>query len=299
MRLTSRSLSLLTLLLVFGCKREAPAGSRASEPSTASASAAPSPSLAPPVALRPPPCRALRVSGDVRSEAGAIEEQTPLEGRGWVTLGEDGQVVVRHGASSRDFTLFGPGRFLPCRGGLEQVLIGSGRFKSSAGTGVRPGGDFTLATAFGSVSYGDADLDASVSADGFTLELRRGELSTQPVPGSKGLPEAGLRGPQAKVVVRGAPIAEDVVVECERAATTAAEIAERLVGAGGRSELGKEAALQLGARRRARAVCASAEASLERADPANRGVLEVRVRAAERRWRTVPARPIPGPIPAR
>jgi hypothetical protein len=298
MQARSRSTALLFSLLVFGCKRESPSAAVAS--ASASSRASPGASLTPPVPLKPPACRAIRVRGDVRNDGGPITEMAPLEGRAWITLGEGAEVAVRHGASSRDFTLFGPGRFFPCRGGVEQVLIGSGRFKSSAGTGVRPGGDFTIATPFGSATYGDADLDAAVEAGKFTLEIRRGEVATEPVPGSKGLPEPGLRGPNGKAVVTGTPVPAEVVAACERAAKEAAESAERLMGAGGRAELGKEAAAQLTARRRARAVCASAEASLDRAaDPALRGRLQNQVMAAERAWRTVPARPIPGPIPAR
>jgi hypothetical protein len=304
--LDTRGVRLSLILLVFGCKRETPAPAAASARASSSAVAALSASVVRPPAdaqlgtapLKPPACRAIRVRGDLRSDTGPIAEMTPLDGRAWISLGE-GEVAVRHGPSSRDFTLVGPGRFLPCRGGAEQVLIGSGRFKSSAGTGVRPGGEFTIATPFGSVSYGDADVGASIEAGRLTIEVRRGEVATEAVPGSKGLPKR-LRGPNGSALVSGTPVPADLVGACERAATDAGSSAERLMGAGGRAELGKEAAAQLTDRRRARAVCASAEASLDRVtDPALRSRLETRVMAAERAWRSVPARPIAGPIPAR
>ncbi len=133
MRLGFRG-ALLIGVASLGCKDKAGAAAVTNPPASASASAS---SLMKPVSL-PPACRAIQVKGDVRSAAGPIALLMPLDGRTWVTLGEGAELALRHGVSAREFEVRGPGRFLPCRGGLEQVLVSEGRVKSSSGTGVRP-----------------------------------------------------------------------------------------------------------------------------------------------------------------
>ncbi len=51
-----------------------------------------------------------------------------------------------------------------------------------------------MATPFGSVAYGDADLDVTVGASSLELELRRGEVVTELAPGTSGYPKDGLKG---------------------------------------------------------------------------------------------------------
>jgi hypothetical protein len=99
-------------------------------------------------------------------------------------------------------------------------------------------------------------------------------------------------------VATGTPEPAALVAACEAAAKVAEDSAERLLSAGGRAELGKEAGAQLLARRRARALCASAASGpgLARvADPASKSRLESQVVRAEQAWRAIPSRPSPGP----
>jgi hypothetical protein len=277
--------ALLLFVASIGCKDKAGAAGATSAQASASASA----SLVKPVSL-PPACRAIQVKGDVQSAAGPIALLMPLDGRTWVTLGEGAELALRHGISAREFEVRGPGRFLPCRGGLEQVLVSDGRVKSSSGTGVRPGGEFLIASPFGSVAYGDADLDVTVRASSLELELRRGELVTELAPGTSGYPKDGLKG-TGRAKVEGTADPAKLLDGCEVAAKEAAESAGRVLSAAGKQDMAKEAASQLVVRRRARAVCAIAAAGLEREpDPSKKSALEQRLAAAERAWRTVPSR---------
>jgi hypothetical protein len=284
MRLGFRG-ALLIGVTSLGCKEKTGTTAETSARAPASASS----SLMKPVSL-PPACRAIQVKGDVQSAAGPVALLMPLDGRTWVTLGEGAELALRHGVSAREFEVRGPGRFLPCRGGLEQVLVSEGRVKSSSGTGVRPGGEFLIATPFGSVAYGDADLDVTVGASSLELELRRGELVTELAPGTSGYPKDGLKG-TGRAKVEGTADPGKLLDGCEAAAKEAVESAGRVLSAGEKQEMAKEAASQLVVRRRARAVCAIAAAGLERVpDPSKKSALDQRLVAAERAWRTVPSR---------
>jgi hypothetical protein len=283
--------ALLLAALSAGCKRSSPEAA-------AQASASAAPSALPPLvsaAQKPPPCRALRVKGEARADSGPVVTMTALDGQSWLDLSEGAEVLVRHGVTSREFSLRGPGRFLPCRGGTEQVLIASGHFKSAAGTGVRPGADFSVATPFGYLSYGDADLESSVETARWQFQVRRGDVATESVPGSEGLPGGRISGPNGSANVTGSPTAAKLVAHCERAAAEAHAAAERLLAAD-KAELGKGAVEQLAARRVARAACASAVAGLQReTDVEQRRRLDAQVVAAEHLWRTLPKRPRPAP----
>ena len=276
--------ALLCVALVAGCKRE----------STDAKTHAPPPSALPSLVSaspRPPPCRALRVKGGARTETAPVVTMTPLDGRAWVTLEDGADMVVRHGVTAREFSLRGPGRFLPCRGGTEQVLVASGRVRSAMGTGVRPGAEFSIATPFGSLSYGDADVESNVEGSRWQVEVRRGSVASDPVPGTQGLPTGTLAGPNAVVTATGSANPGGLVANCENAAREAAAGAERVLAATDKATLGRDAALQLTARRHARAACASAEAGLDREkDSARKLVLKDQLIAAERLWRTIPLR---------
>lgn len=266
----------------LGCKDKPAAGGATSAPSGSAS--------APLVKASPPACRAIQVQGDVKSAAGPVAVLTPLDGRSWVTLGEGAELAVRHGVSAREFELRGPGRFLPCRGGLEQVLASEGRVKSVPGTGVRPGGEFLIATPLGSVSYGDAQLELSVGASSLELELGRGELVTELAPGTSGFPAAGLKA-KGGAKLQGSVEPDKLMAGCESAAKDAIEAASRVLSASEKSAMGKAAADQLVVRRRARAVCAIAASGIEREpEPTRKSALEQRLVAAERAWRTVPVR---------
>jgi hypothetical protein len=277
--------ALFWLALPAGCNQDPPQGKAQT---SASASALPALASAAP---KPPPCRAIRVKGDARTELGPVVTMTPLDGRAWLTLADGADVVVRHGVSSREFSLLGPGRFQPCRGGTEAVLVSGGRVKSSSGTGLRPGAEFSIATPLGYLSYGDADLESTVEPTRWQIDVRRGDATTVAVPGASGLPAGPISGPNGHASVSGTPDPLALVANCEHAAREAAEGAERVLSAPDRAALGKVAALQLGARRKARGACASAEASLDREqDAVRKSRLKDQIIAAERLWRTIPLR---------
>lgn len=289
MRLGARLGLLALLALTVACKT----GSERSSNGTPSASAPGAPDSALPELVqapeRPPPCRVLRVRGRAWTEAGTLANLTPIDGKRWVSLEADAEVVLRHAASARELSLAGPGRFLPCRGGLEQVLVASGRVTSAPGTGVRPGSELGIATPFGYLSYGDADLSATVEAGQLRVVVRNGNVAAEPAPGTTGLPATVPAKPNQFTTATGSPDPKALVEHCERLASEAAAAARRVLGAGGRTALGETAAAQLTARRRARAACAIAEAGSERTtELALRDRLRAQVVAAERLWRTVP-----------
>ncbi|HLV64424.1 MAG TPA: hypothetical protein VKY73_01370 [Polyangiaceae bacterium] len=293
-----RACVLAAALLTLGCDREPkrPAGATASSVSARPLAAPTPPPPEPVVVERATACRLLRVSGDVRAEGGAaLAERAVLDGATWVTLGEKGRAVVVHARSGREITVVGPGRFLPCRGGAEQFLVTEGKLESSAGTGVRPGAEVWIATPFGTLRYGDAALVADVRERELRVEVARGALAAELAPGVRGFPAKGLSGPNARAVLTGKPDPAALVEACAAAAREASESATRLLAAKSGPPLGSEAARQLTLRRRARSLCASADASLARVDdPAVRSRLGDQLALAEQRWQTISSSAIPG-----
>lgn len=255
----------LLWLAFAGCKR----ATETSAPS-ASASARPAPPPIPPTpSVQAPspsvaPCRALRVSGDVQSEgasASAIVTMTPLDGASWLVLGERAELVVRHGESAREFSVRGPARVLPCRKGLEQVLLARGTFQSSKGSGVRPGAEVWVATPFGVIRYGDADVELSVKATELTAHTRAGQAAAEAVEGLRGATRGGTLQANTRAGSRGRPDPEGLARACEKAATLARAGAERVASASS-EDLGPLTAAQMRERREARARCLTAEAAL-------------------------------------
>jgi hypothetical protein len=239
------------------------------------------------------PCRALRVTGDVRTDDGkAIATQSDLDGAHWLELGKASELVVRHAVSAREMSLFGPGRAFPCRFGQEQVLLAEGKFESSQGTGVRPGAEVWIATPFGSVRYADADLQLTTRREGLELAVRGGQAFAESMDGLRGARDGQIAGPKGRATVRGAPDAEAAVRACERAADAAADSAKLLLQAKP-AELGELAAAQLRTRRVARGRCLAAETSVAGlSDPATKSRLGDLVQRAATRWQGVPTQPV-------
>lgn len=252
---------------------------------------APVSSAAPPkssaAALAPAPCRVLQVTGRARAGDGAeLVALGGLDGKSWLELEANTKLSVRHGATAREFALVGPGRFLACRSGLEQVLIAEGGFESSPGAGVRPGAEMWVATPFAALRYADgsaairADRGAThvrVSSGRITVEST-GENSrslTLSAPSEKHWPSAVAPAARLKT--------------CETAAGAAKTSADAVLSAAN-TELGKLAAAQLASRRRARAECLIAEAAIERVrDPGEKARLRDQLERANRAWQGVPA----------
>jgi hypothetical protein len=299
-----------TLGAALGCQRkQPPAPSDASVSLAPSASALPSPVSASAAAatasatareLQKAPCRAMRVTGTVRTEHGQeLATQSALDGREWLDIGARSELVVRHGASARELSLHGPGRFLPCRSGLEQVLIGEGTLRSSPGTGVRPGAEVWVATPFGALRYADADLELVVTRLSLELKVRGGQAFAEAAAALKGPPDGHVKGPQGRASVRERPDASALVLACERAARAAESSAQRLLSAKP-AELGQLAAAQLRSRRDARGHCLVAEASAAQLqDPAARSRLGDQLRDLEVLWQGIPVRSAEGTSPGR
>jgi hypothetical protein len=265
---------------------------------------------APPPPPRPPPCRALRVKGTVimrnstppqvsaalRDDA-PLRDGAPITGGTWLELSADAEVVVKHTQSGREMTVRGPGRALTCRDAEEQVLLESGRFESTAGAGARPGAEVWIATPNGLVRYGDAELSVSADAQRANVEVTWGDAWVEATPGATLKGPEQLRGPKGKgSLVAGAATTPDALVEaCRQTAFEAARTARNVLAVpdgGDAGTLGERAAAQLRARRRARALCASAAAALPRVeDPAQQALLWTRIERAERLGRAVPQAP--------
>lgn len=231
------------------------------------------------------PCRALRVTGSAQRVGGEpLVTSNALDGKAWLELGADASVAVRHGASSREFELRGPGRFLPCRAGLEQVLIAEGVFESSPGAGVRPGAEMWVATPFAALHYGDANLSVRVGQKELLARVVNGRVVSEAelAPGTQ-----ALAVPKEKRWTHLlAP--NERAERCDSAAHTARGSADELMRAS--SDLGKLAAAQLEQRRRARAECLIAETALARlSDTAEKGRLSDQVERANQLWQAIPA----------
>jgi hypothetical protein len=242
----------------------------------------------------------MRVTGSVRTESGrALATQSGLDGREWLELGNQSELVVRHGASARELSLHGPGRFLPCRSGLEQVLIATGTLHSSPGTGVRPGAEVWVATPFGALRYADANIELAVEQSGLRVLLRGGQAFTEAAEGLRGDQAGRLVGPNGRASARGKPNASALVSACERAARAAEHSARQLLGAKS-GELGQLAATQLRARRVARGHCLVAEASVAQLeDAATKSRLGDQVEKLEALWQGIPTPASEGQAPGR
>jgi hypothetical protein len=242
----------------------------------------------------------MRVTGKVELTGGAsVATQDGLDGRSWLDLGPRAELVLRHGASARELSLHGPGRFLPCRSGLEQVLVAQGTLRSSLGTGVRPGAEVWLATPFAAIRYADADLELIVEPGSLRLTVRAGYASAEAADKLRGARDGRVSGPEGRAHATGRPDAEALVRACELAATSARDSAEQLLRAKA-GKLGELAAAQLRIRRAARARCLVAEASAQALEnPASRSRLGDQLQRAEALWQGIPTLPDERPQPAR
>ena len=226
------------------------------------------------------------MTGKVQNDSGApVAAMDAIAGKSWFELSAGARLAVRHGPSSREFELVGPGRALPCRDGLEQVLLAEGQFASSPGAGVRPGAEMWVVTPFGALRYGDAALTLHVDKAALALRLASGRVATEAEAGNA--PRSFL-GPIPEKRLTKATATAERVRRCETAAKEARSLADQLLGAS--RELGKLAAQQMESRRRARAECLVAEAALDRVkDAAEKTRLSDQLTAANQLWQAVPA----------
>ena len=268
------------------------AGAGGASPSqAATATASTTPAIAHAVQVKQG-CRVLVVTGRATVDGAPIAVSTLLDGERWVELEAGASVALRHTLTSREFKLIGPALALPCRAGTEQLLLAKGQLSTSANLGVRPGAEVLIATAFGTVRYGDAALDLEFGDAGLSVRVKQGEAWVEPE--DRGRPR--FKNPVGSgSIVRLAvqPFsAAQLAAACQISAEAAAEAARRVLdtasaGAGG--SLGARAAAHFRDRSQARAACAiAAAAAFTTSDPAERQRLSATVRHSDSLWQSIP-----------
>ncbi|NRA32402.1 MAG: hypothetical protein HRU17_03580 [Polyangiaceae bacterium] len=225
-------------------------------------------------------CRALTVSGRVRTGDKSIRSGAPLPPDQWVTL-EDKSRASFVSRTGREFTLHGPATVLPCFQAEEVVLISAGRLTTVAGPGARPGASVVLATPGGAVHYYDASLTFTVTASEAQIEVTKGEISVR-IPGRES--EARKAGQSAKIPIRRSP--GQTLSDCEEAAQSAAQLGKQVLKAP-KGGLGKVAAAHLVARKKSRLLCAVAAAGAAGVD--TKQDFSKRLSRADALWRGKPA----------
>ena len=201
--------------------------------------------------------------------------------------------AVRHALSSREYALSGPGRARPCHLGHEEVLLSSGELKATAGGGARPGAFVTIATPWGTIRYGNADLTVRAASQAADVVVNAGTVWVEASKGATRSGEAKLTGPKAKgrLEATSEHSIEALVLACELDAKAAEDKAETLVRAPNRPGIGAEAAQHVRLRSAARHSCQIAQAALGLAiEPAMASSLAKRLDAADQQWQRVPGK---------
>jgi hypothetical protein len=240
-------------------------------------------------------CRALLMNGDIQLGDAKLRPNSLLRGRAWLSLAKGAELVAKHTASGREFTVTGPARAIVCPDGEEQVVLANGALRTTAGPGVRPGALVLVATPAGVIHYGDADLKAQVSRQQVDIQVYAGGAWVQPTFGSKRIGPDQVTAGAGKSGLRTRPglSATHAITACRESASTAAFAAEAVLKPGAaQGSLGERAAAQLRARAEARALCASALAWLGEAhDPAETERLSGSIAESEQLFRVVPRLP--------
>jgi hypothetical protein len=228
----------------------------------------------------------------VRGTAAGLERGTPVDGRRWLDLAAGVEVALKHGATTREWTLRGPGRFLACENGEEVVYTARGYVETTPGAGTRAGAEVTLGAPFATVRYADAMLRLEVGDGQLVLAVSEGTATLEAVDtktGSGVAPARSLSGPRGRAVVTGTAEPARLAERCS-AATAAAETRAARPGAipSGRAALASWAVDQLKARQAARMTCARARAAAGRLSGVEAGRLSGLIDAR------APAPPAPG-----
>jgi len=193
-------------------------------------------------------------------------------GQAWINLAKGVEVALKHGETTREFRLIGPGRFMPCPDSEEEVVVASGTVTTTSGPGSRAGAEVELATPFGVVLYGDAALELAVTADKLSLSVKQGEATLNDT-GHENLRE-NVHVEQVKpvdhTVTQGGSVdGEDLAQSCTAAREQPISPPPSEPGA-----RGAWAASMLEWHRRVRLRCARAAAALARADRPDESRLE-------------------------
>jgi hypothetical protein len=252
----AHALVLAAALAPFGCRsRETPAPAP-----SASASAGPKPvPRAPSSALAPKPapigCRVLTVKGDA---PGAPKAGDLLQGTAFFELPAGAELSVRHSETTRELALAGPGRFRACPKGEELVVVTRGKVKTTSGPGARAGAEVRLATPFGVVHFGDAELVLEVTDKLADLRVAQGTATidgrTEADPGPTPKP---VSGPKGRASFRGRSDPSTLIEECEKTSAGSGSGPRPATSAPGAS-IGQWAVDRLKARQAARHACSRA-----------------------------------------
>jgi hypothetical protein len=193
-------------------------------------------------------------------------------GQAWITLAEGVEVSLKHGETTREFRLVGPGLFLPCPESEEEVVVASGTVVTTPGPGSRAGAEVVLATPFGVVLYADAALELALARDKLTLRVKQGEATLNDT-GDESLRNAvNVRHvkPTDHAVTLGGKVNAD---ELEKSCDAARDLAV-VPAPSDREARGAWAANMLEWHRRVRLRCARAAAAAARVTGPNQGRLE-------------------------
>jgi hypothetical protein len=235
----------------------------------------------------------MTMTGTIRELDGPVLKPGALfSGSAWLDLPTGASATFRHVESTREWTLIGPGRMRPCRDGGEQIGVATGRVKTTAGAGARPGADVLIFSPHGVLHYGDATLEVRVDPQGLRATARSGEVWLETLEG--GPPAGPLPLGRERVAKRKGPGAS-LEQRCESLAQRAAQVGTALVTAApnSRSTLSTRAVEHLKARRDARSICGIGESFAASLEPPERGRLLDRFAELERISRSMRAPPSP------
>jgi hypothetical protein len=255
------ALVLAAALTPLGCREK----SRPAPTASPSASVGPRP---PPVprpaasavapARAPVGCRVLSGKGDAPR---APKVGDLLEGQSFFDLPAGALLSLRHSETTREFSLHGPGRFRACPKGEELVAVTRGKVKTTSGPGARAGAEVRLATPFGVVHFGDAELELDVTEKQATVWVAQGTATVDGrKPADPGPTPRLVSGPKGRASFGGRTSAGDLVGECVLGATTLASSQPPAPAPSGTS-LGQWAVGRLKARQAARHACTRALAA--------------------------------------
>jgi hypothetical protein len=211
-----------------------------------------------------------------------------LDGSEWLELQDGAKLSLRHVASAREWTLFGPAKVRPCLDGEEQIALATGRIKSTVGGGARPGAEVFVFTPLGTVRYGDATLSVTAEAARVAVALEAGDAWLEPIGKSSSTRPEPQKLARSEVVSLK-PNRALLEQRCAEDAQAAAEVARAMLSAPhGKVDLSKKAVSHLKARRRARLSCGEALAYAGRLDGEERGRLLDRLSELDQIWRAFP-----------
>jgi hypothetical protein len=214
----------------------------------------------------------LAVKAPSPAPAGTPAVGAAFGGQAWLTLAEGVEVSMKHGETTREFRLAGPGLFLPCPESEEEVVVANGTVVTTPGPGSRAGAEVTLATPFGVVLYADAALELAVAHDKLTLRVKQGEATLNDT--SDESLQAPVRvehvKPSGRAVTLGGKVnADELGKSCDAARDRAV-----VPPPSDRTARGSWAANMLEWHRRVRLRCARAAAAVARVNGPNQGRLE-------------------------